>query len=163
MQWGKKLSKGICRNCKFFNRRKLTRCAGPALANNVPCTSCVLPPRLISLKRGFSDPRSLTWKASFSTFFFFFPLRGSATVRGASLRARAFPAFFGISAVALCPPGECSLVRWAQRLRGAGTLVAPAEPAWSLAGRGRLTPALGNTGSGHSPSRVAALSCKSKS
>ena len=72
-------------------------------------------------------------------------------------------AFFGISAVALCPPGECSLVRWAQRLRGTGTLVAPAEPAWSLAGRGRLTPALGNTGSGHSPSRVAALSCKSKS
>ena len=121
------------------------------------------PPATHFSKTWFLRPEEFDLKSLFFYFFFFFPLRGSATVRGASLRARAFPAFFGISAVALCPPGECSLVRWAQRLRGAGTLVAPAEPAWSLAGRGRLTPALGNTGSGHSPSRVAALSCKSKS
>lgn len=114
-------------------------------------------------KSCFLRPEEFDLKSLFFYFFFFFLLCGSATVRGASPRARGFPAFL-LSRLCPWPSGQEFPRRGLHKDMGRGDPgdpCGPAEPAWSLAGRGRATPALGNTGSGHSPIRVAALSCKS--
>lgn len=98
----------------------------------------VLCPGVISLKRGFSDPRVWPEMPFFLLFSLPPPRDGDSTERGLASNPRLSDFFFGILTVALAPRRVFPL-RVRHKDLGAQCLLRPRREAWSPAGRWRAT------------------------